>query len=321
MPIIGSFGSVSIRGYRIFKRSIFEIKSGYFAGGFNNSTGLNSIEKYLFSNDSRSTIASTLSNGASSPTGMSDSGVAAYIGGIHPTSYSSTTNKMMFSTELVSTLATGLSGGRGYMAGISNSGIAGYFGGGTSDGYGSVATIDKFLFSNDSRTTLSPGLSASVFVPFGIDNTGSAGYFIGGRFAPNFTYSNTVTRVSFSTDVPTVISATLAAGRGQGTGASNDRISGYLVCGRTSAGRVGTVEKFVYNTETINSVSASLGAREYLAGASNSGVAGYFAGGSWGGALTTTDKLLYANETSIGAATAIVGARYGHAGFANNGAL
>ncbi len=154
--------------------------AGYVGGGWSStgSAAIDSVDKFAFSNDSRSTIAATLTANTQYIAAMANSGTAGYTLGGYTGSNVSTVDKFAFSDDSVSTLGTGLSTANRLPAGMANSGTAGYCGGGYTST--SVDTVDKFAFSDDSRTTLGTGLSAASYSHTGWGDTGAAGYFAGG---------------------------------------------------------------------------------------------------------------------------------------------
>ena len=154
--------------------------AGYVGGGWSStgSAAIDSVDKFAFSNDSRSTIAATLTANTQYIAAMANSGTAGYTLGGYTGSNVSTVDKFAFSDDSVSTLGTGLSTANRLPAGMANSGTAGYCGGGYTSS--SVDTVDKFAFSDDSRTTLGTGLSAASYALMGWGDTGAAGYFAGG---------------------------------------------------------------------------------------------------------------------------------------------
>jgi len=122
---------------------------------------VNTIDKFAFSDDSRTTLSTGLSTTNSKAAAAANSGTALYVGGGQTSEggehYLTTVDKFAFSDDSRSTLGTGLSVARDLLAGAANSGTAAYFGGGS----GKSAVVDKFAFSDDSRSTLGTGLSSA----------------------------------------------------------------------------------------------------------------------------------------------------------------
>ena len=132
--------------------------AGYFGGGNENtdwSSGSFAIDKYAFSNDSRSVVSDGLSVKVRAPAAMANSGTAGYwAGGYY---YSPGTwdhiDKLTFSNDSRSTISGTLSSKTWAATGVANSGTAGYFMGG---GWGVI--WDRIQFSNDTKSTLWPAL-------------------------------------------------------------------------------------------------------------------------------------------------------------------
>ena len=132
--------------------------AGYFGGGFNDDPAddeVTTVDRFLFSNDSRTTLGTGLSAATQALAGMAST-VAGYFGG--GDAFGATVNRFLFSDDSRTTLGTGLSASRSHLAGMASA-DAGYFGGGYS---GPTTDVDRFLFSDDSRTTLGTGLSAGT---------------------------------------------------------------------------------------------------------------------------------------------------------------
>ncbi len=156
--------------------------AGYYGGGVCAPTWTNFdvVDKFAFSDDSRTTLGTGLSAATRWLGGMSNSGTAGYFaGGYNTSGETATVDKFAFSDDSRTTLVATLSVARDYLAGAANSGVAGYFAGGYSS-LGNHDTVDKIAFSDDSRSTLGTGLSASRRALAGAANSGTAAYFAGG---------------------------------------------------------------------------------------------------------------------------------------------
>ena len=160
---VGLFAAAGAGGGVVF--------AAYFAGG--QYPWVATVDKFAFSDDSRTTLGTGLSNDLYAAGAMANSGTAGYVGGgwKNPSVYLATVDKFAFSDDSRTTLGTGLSSSRYGVAGAANSGTAGYFGGGSGGSY--VSTVDKFAFSDDSRTTLGTGLSVARSHPAGMANAES----------------------------------------------------------------------------------------------------------------------------------------------------
>jgi hypothetical protein len=95
--------------------------NGTTAGYSNLGTAITtSADKFSFSDDSRSTLTSTL-NDTSYPAGASDNGVAAYFGGGYSGALSTSVRKIAYSDDSSSTLAKTFANYRGAAGGMANS--------------------------------------------------------------------------------------------------------------------------------------------------------------------------------------------------------
>jgi len=102
--------------------------AAYFAGGSGPSAV---VDKFAFSDDSRTTLGTGLSAGRSHVSGAANSGVAAYFaGGRESGGDVATVEKFLFADDSSTTLGAGLSAVRYNTAGAANSGTAAYFAGG-----------------------------------------------------------------------------------------------------------------------------------------------------------------------------------------------
>jgi len=133
--------------------------AGYTFGNFVNPSASNTIMKFLFSSNTASSIANTLTNSVGRSTASANSGVAAYVGGGgNPyTSNFSNIDKLTFSNDTKSGLGATLSQTRYRGNGYANSGTASYFSQG--DSTGGWSTVDKLTFSNETRSTLSSNIT------------------------------------------------------------------------------------------------------------------------------------------------------------------
>jgi hypothetical protein len=157
--------------------------AGYIAGGINYNNGnifQSFIDKLLFSNELRTTLATVLSRSVVSQSAC-NSTLAGYIsGGWNNGTYYSFIDKLLFNDESRSTLAAVLSQSIERLFAC-NSTLAGYFAGGGNTGgcQTSQSFIDKLLFSSESRTTLAATLSHTIWGQSACNSTLS-GYFTGG---------------------------------------------------------------------------------------------------------------------------------------------
>ena len=93
---------------------------GYFGGG-NEPPLAATVDKFAFSDDSRSTLGTGLSVARFRLAGMADSGTAGYFGGGNTSG--ATVDKFAFSDDSRTTLGTGLSAARVALAAMANGNI------------------------------------------------------------------------------------------------------------------------------------------------------------------------------------------------------
>jgi hypothetical protein len=288
--------------------------AGYAAGGLLGPPTfaiVSTVDKFLFSNDSRSTLGTGLSStrrllaGFASPT----AGYAA--GGYSPDT--TTVNKFLFSDDSRSTLATGLSSARSRLGGFASA-TAGYAVGGTGTPL-STTTVDKFLFSDDSRSTLATGLSLARRYPAGFASE-TSGYAAGG-LTPDTT---TVDKFLFSNDSRSTLATGLSSARGAAAGFASPT-AGYAaggILGPPANTLVSTVDKFLFSDDSRSTLGTGLSSTRSRLGGFASLTAGYAAGGY---NASTVDKFLFSNDSRSTLATGLSIARDQLAGFDNTKAF
>ena len=95
--------------------------AGYFCGGYEGGVGsVDTVNKYAFSNDARTTLGTGLSAAKHGLGGMANSGTAGYVGG--GDGPIDTVQKFAFSDDSRSTLTTGITTATYYLAGFANEG-------------------------------------------------------------------------------------------------------------------------------------------------------------------------------------------------------
>ena len=90
--------------------------AGYVAGG-DTGSNVTTVDKFLFTTDARSTLATGLSAARRELAGFA-SRENGYVAGGYEGSYVTTVDKFLFTTDARSTLATGLSAARRQAAGF-----------------------------------------------------------------------------------------------------------------------------------------------------------------------------------------------------------
>lgn len=186
---------------------------GYAMGGSGPTTA---VDKFLFSNDSRTTLSTGLSVARGGAGAMSNWNVAAYAagGGTY-----TTVDKFAFSNDSRTTLGTGLSKYRDYTNGVSNSGAAGYIGGGFNSGGSN--TFEKFVYSTDTRSVLSGTTTEFFWAACSMQDYGVAGYFGAGCSGNYYSGQTTIAKVNFANDSISITPYQYSAPKLFGTGVSD----------------------------------------------------------------------------------------------------
>jgi hypothetical protein len=126
----------------------------------------------------------------------------------------SNVNKMTFSNDSWTNLVSSLSDTIQWLSGFANSGTAGYTAGGQTVN-GSLNLIAKVTFSNDSRSNLGATLIGVSDKMGSHANSGTAGYMCGGSGGGEFGTRNKFSKLAFSNDSVSILSATLIVPRFQ----------------------------------------------------------------------------------------------------------
>jgi len=294
--------------------------AGYIAGG----TGPdNDTDKFSFPSDTRSVpSALDLSSGRAYLGAVSNNSIFSYVAGgsdSFPTKVD-IVDKFTFPEHVRTTLSTGLSSAEWDCKGMSNSGTAGYF------TIGTGSAIDKFAYSNDTRSTISAvTVWGSDMSAEGCANGSTAGYWgggsNGGQGGEPF-FADKITKLTFSTEATSTLSATLWSTIRYLYGMSNSGTAAYFSGGSYYSGGwlvSNKYAKLAYSNETTSTLSATMSSQRYEgAGLADSGVAGYACGGS---NATTVDKITFSNETSAALSTGLSVTRDRSGGYAHCEAL
>ena len=274
--------------------------AGYVGGG---QPFQSTVEKFLFSNDSRSILATGISSNRDYTSSMAST-VAGYIVAGNTTGPSTAVDKFLFSNDTRSTLGTGTSIPKFAAMGF-DSLVAGYNAGGThyTTNFPATAVVDKFLFSNDSRTTLGTGLSSARGAGPGFASD-SSGYAGGGTTMDKFLFTNDSR-------------STLASGMSGTNGGSGfaSRDAGYGTGGSTTS----NVDKFSFATDARTSLNIGLSVSRTLPGSWGSSAAGYVSG-DFSTSANSVDKFLFVNDARSSLAVGLATGRGTHAGFPGNAA-
>jgi hypothetical protein len=271
------------------------MSNGYFAGGINNNGSSQSfIDKLLFSNESQSTLTTTLSRSVNRQSAC-NSTLAGYFAGGSNSAFQNFIDKLLFSNESRTTLTATLSQSV-YVQSACNSSLAGYFAGGYSGNNIYLSVIDKLLFSNDSRSTLTATLSQSMYIQSACNST-SAGYFAGGCDYNGNAYINQsfIDKLLFSDESRTTLTATLSQTI-YNQSACNSSLAGYFTGGNNN-GYQSFIDKLLFSNDSRTTLSATLSRTVQDQSACNSTLSGYFTGGDIGSYYYSfIDKLLFSNE-------------------------
>jgi len=278
--------------------------AGYVGGGQDSGGNfLASVEKFLFSNDSRSVLATGMSGGRDYTSAMSST-IAGYIAAGQTNAPNSTVDKFLFSNDSRSTLATGTSIPRFGSTGF-DSLVAGYIAGGThyTSGFPVTTGVDKFLFTDDSRTTLGTGLATAGGTGPGFSSD-TAGYV-------GTTANGTMNKFAFSNDSRSTL-ATGRSGTNSGSGFAST-VSGYGSGGTSTT----NVEKWAFSNDARSTLGTGLSAGRTLPGGWGGPEAGYVSGSftTW---LTSVDKFAFSNDARSTLGTGLNTGRGSHAGFPGN---
>jgi hypothetical protein len=266
-------------------------EAGFFAGGNNGSIYYSFIDKLLFSNDSRSTLAVTLSQSVYCQS-VCNSTLSGYFADGANNNFQSFIDKLIFSNETRITLTSVLSKTVSHNSAC-NSTLTGYFAGGYSGGSSTYYSfIDKLLFNNETQSTLAITLSQSVRALSAFNSTIS-GYFAGGSDGSNF--KSFIDKLLFSNESRITLTTTLSQSIYHQS-ACNSTLFGYFA-GGFNGSLQSYIDKLSFSNESRSTLAAVLSQTIHVQSACNSTLAGYFAGGNGGGFQSFIDKLLFSDET------------------------
>lgn len=272
--------------------------NGYVAGG----AGAKSvIDKFLLSNDSRTTLAIGLSVGREGAGGLA-SADNGYVGAGYPASgISSSIEKISLETDTVSTLAATIpSPARGLIAPFVSD-TKGYFAGGNQVTSSRISTIEGLTFSNDAVARISATLSVGRQAGAGFYSN-AAGYVAGGFDGGS--HRNTVDKIQFSNETRSTITS-LPATSAYGAGTQSDT-NGYAAQGIINSGQpqTSTVFKLSFANDTFSTLGTGLSSARHGMTTFASDTNGYFAG-SASPSLAIVDKFLFATDSRSTLATGL----------------
>jgi hypothetical protein len=285
--------------------AIFTInEAGYFTGG-NNSSAQNFIDKLLFSNESRSTLAVVLSQSIRNQSACNSTLAGYFSGGVNDVDQSFI-DRLLFSNESRSTLATTLSQSIRLQSAC-NSTLSGYFAGGvwvdTNNNWYSYSYIDKLLFSNESRITLATILS-QITARHSACNSTISGYFSGGVNGSGC--QSFIDKLLFSNESRITLTTTLSQSIYHQS-ACNSTLVGYFA-GGFNGNYQSYIDKLSFSNETRTTLAAILSVTVMWQSACNSTLSGYFAGGENSNetiVFSFIDKLSFSNESRTTLATTL----------------
>jgi len=288
--------------------------AGYFAGGgywtdaHTAQVIFSHIDKLLFSNESRSTLSSTLSRTIWGQSACNSSIAGYFAGGAYNGTipwHQNFIDKLLFSNESRSTLTATLSlSVRGQSA--CNSSTAGYFGGGSNydgDTGGYQSFIDRLIFSTESRSTLGISISQYVMYTASCDSIVS-GYFTGGY--NGLALYSFIDRLYFMDESRATLSSVLSQSVVLHSACNSSLIAyfagGFYYDGNSTIIFKSFIDKLFFSTESRATLSTVLSQNVAGQATCNSMLAGYFSGGGNGNFSSISDssyidKLLFSSET------------------------
>lgn len=275
--------------------------AGYFGGG----QFVTVVDKFAFPSDTRTTLATGLSQAPRSSGAMANSLVAGYV------AFGTAVDKFAFPSDSRSSLGTGLSSDRDQSAGFADTGTAGYIAGGTD---GTIReTVDKFAFPSDTRSTLATGMSQGKTVAHGFANARTAGYVAGGATDPPFTSSAVIDKFALPSETRTTLASGLSAPAKFVTAYANAGVAGYAGGGELGS----TINKFAFPSDTRSIFASALTTAGSVRGMSNSGIAGYVGLNN----STNVGKWDFATDTSANLSVGLSTSRVFGSAFANEGGI
>jgi len=325
MPIIGDvFGLTSI-----YERQVENIDNnnfeswpesdtyGYFGGGTNPPSYLDTIDRIDFSNETTSAPGNNLPQARYGLAACSSSSYGYFGGGFilpsTPSFFKDTVDRIDFSNETTSAPGDNLSEVRSSLAACSSNNY-GYFGGGQSPAESpSFRTIiDRLDFSNE--TILNIGDLSQGRIQLAAVSSSSYGYFGGGRdpgLSPG--WLDTVDRIDFSNETTSAPGDNLPQARSFVAACSSNSY-GYFGGGQNPAESpsvVNTIDRIDFSNGTTSAPSNNLPqARGSLAACSSNNY-GYFGGGFDPPTVTTIDRIDFSNETTSAPGKDLPQERYG----------
>lgn len=197
----------------------YNSSKAYISGGTISGDVTASIETINYSNDTVSTLGSSLQQKVGYGPASSSSSTIGYIsGGMIDTTGTNTNviQKFIYSSETTGTASGTLSIAKRGVSGGNSSDNMFVFGGYTSS---TVSTIEKMPFSTESSSAISATLSTATYNTFCCDSS------IASYVAGSSNYSNVIRKFLFSNETISNLSATLNSGRSSAFGIQSRDIS------------------------------------------------------------------------------------------------
>lgn len=132
---------------------------------------------------------------------------------------------------------------------------------GSITGGGNGNGIFKFSFFYETDSVLAATTTYSMFNAGGATNNGVAAYILGGMITDGSSAVSTTNKMSYSTETPALLSATISPARGGTAGVYNANTASYHAGGTSNNGPTlfTTITKMTFSTDTTSNLGATLG--------------------------------------------------------------
>lgn len=163
-----------------------------------------------------------------------------------------------------------------------------------------ITAIRRLDYSSDTITNVSDNIGEGRAASGQTVSSPTSGYYAGGKISTVSAPKSSISKLDFSSDTVSSVSATLgpAPGRAQGASLSNKNF-GYFGGGQTvhsPSTDTSDIERIDFSNDTTSDTTADIsGEKSFLAATGNKNF-GYFAGGSSGG--DAVDRFDYSNDTT-----------------------
>lgn len=301
--------------------------AGYHLGGIKSLVRTDEINKLLFSDESLSVLASTLTTARNT----NAKGVQSYEAGFTAGGFCdgdtwlNTLSAIRFSNEVPSVLLSTLSVSKTAMAGLSSV-SCGYFVGGDNLTASIInpsvvfASIERLDFVSRDVSLASYTLDRTRTESAGVNNN-QRGYLMQGFYSESTNVlrdRSTVDRLTFTTETVSSL-ATILSGFGKVDGGMSSPVRGYVSGGYTFEGASYSTNtaRITFSDESLASLGATFDGR-FHCGVSSSYVKGYEIGGETSsGSLNTNMRMIYATEIASSISQTLATICNGAAGVSN----